>query len=622
MSHTPHYDVIVVGAGHAGCEAAHAAAIMGRRTLLLTLSLDAVANMPCNPSVGGSSKGHIVREIDALGGIMGVVADCTSLQSRILGQSRGPAVQSLRVQSDRRAYNARMKRLLESTPNLSLRQGEVCDITVADGRVRSVTLRSGYRYDCDAVVLATGTYLAGRVHVGEASYDSGPDCSAPSVLLCERLHELGVPLRRFKTGTPPRILASSVDYAALQSQHSESGVGGFSFDPSHYDGNALRDSAVCHITYTNQHTHDLIRANLHRSPLYAGRIEGVGPRYCPSIEDKVMRFADKDRHQLFIEPTGHESGELYVGGLSTSLPEDVQDDLVHSIAGLENAVITRYGYAIEYACVDTLHLYPTLGYKDILGLYFGGQICGTSGYEEAAAGGLVAGINAAAMLNGQEPLILSRSDGYIGVMVGDLTTKGTDEPYRMMTARCEHRLLLRADNADMRLSGYGHRYGLISDGRYAATQRRYAQIAEAIELLRQTVLPPSDAVNTMLAGAGTAPLTTGATAYALLCRPEVRVDLLRDVMALPYGDDVLRSAEIDVKYAGYIEKQRREYEREQKYENRRIPDGFVYDGIPGMRIEASKALARIRPMTVGQAAQVRGVNPADVTALVVALIRG
>lgn len=611
------YGVAVIGAGHAGIEAALACARLGVPTVLFTLNLDAVANMPCNPSIGGTAKGHLVREIDALGGEMGRAADETFLQSRMLNRGKGPAVHSLRMQCDRRAYHTRMKHLLENTPLLDLKQAEVVEIRVRDGAVSAVVTRLGAVFPVRAVVIATGTYLRGRVHIGEVSYESGPDGMFGPSLLSINLQKLGIPLLRFKTGTPARVKRSSVDFSTLEEQAGDNPVIPFSFETEDPGEN----TAVCHIAYTNAETHRIIRENLHRSPLYAGRIEAVGPRYCPSIEDKVVRFADKERHQIFIEPLGKDTEELYLGGLSSSLPEEVQMNFLRTIKGFEHIRMMRTAYAIEYDCVDPLALTPMLETKAVQGLYGAGQFNGTSGYEEAAAQGLMAGINAALKIKGKPPLVLSRSQAYIGTLIDDLVTKGTNEPYRMMTSRAEYRLVLRQDNADARLTPIGHQIGLISDGRFAKFQKKQQQIAEERGRAERTVLPPGAELNRFLEQVGTAPLATGAKLADLLRRPQVHYDALApfdpDRPVLP--EAVREQVEISIKYEGYIRRENTAIEQMHRLEQRSLPLDMDYRAISGLRLEAMSKLEAVRPINIAQASRISGVSPADISVLLIYL---
>ncbi len=615
------YDVIVVGGGHAGIEAAFAASRLGMKTCIFSISLDAIANLPCNPSIGGTAKGHLVREIDALGGEMGKAADKTFIQSRILNRGKGPAVHSLRAQIDRKAYQTEMKHRLELQPNLDIRQGEIVEVTVDENNcVKSVIARTGAEYLCRAVIISTGTYLKSRIIIGEFSQESGPDGVFPATELSQKLRDIGVELRRFKTGTPPRINKRSIDFDELEEQLGDENITPFSFE-TNPDG--LVNQVSCHITYTNSETHKIITDNLDRSPLYGGGgITGIGPRYCPSIEDKVVRFADKNRHQLFVEPMGLDTEEVYLQGFSSSMPEDVQIEMLHSLPGFHNAQVMRNAYAIEYDCADPLQLYPTLEFKKIGGLYGAGQFNGTSGYEEAAAQGLIAGINAALKLKGEPPLILNRSEAYIGALIDDLVTKGTNEPYRMMTSRSEYRLLLRQDNADLRLTPYGYEIGLISSERYSRFLTKRRMIEEETERLNKLVFPPSKEVNEYLESVGSQPISTGVKAAELLKRPQVTYESMRVIdKSRPENlpADVCEQVEISIKYAGYIDRQVKQAEQFKKLEEKKLPADIDYEKIDGLRLEARQKLSSIRPASLGQASRISGVNPADIAVLMIYL---
>lgn len=608
------YDIIVIGAGHAGCEAGLAAARMGKKTMIMSINLEAVAMMPCNPSIGGTGKGHLVREIDALGGEMGINIDKTFIQSRMLNTAKGPAVHSLRAQADKNRYHLEMKKTIEKQENLHLKQGEAVDLMIEDGKVCGVVMKTGSYYKAKAVILATGTFLASKVFIGESVTHSGPNGLAPSNELADSLRRLGLPLRRFKTGTPARALASTFDYDKMQAQEGDEKIVPFSF----MNDNLEKDQIKCWLTYTNERTHDVIRSNFHRSALFTGEIEGVGPRYCPSIEDKVNRFADRKRHQLFVEPEGLDTEEMYIQGMSSSLPEDVQHDFYHTIEGLENIEIVRPAYAIEYDCIDPLNLKINLENRTIENLFCAGQFNGSSGYEEAAAQGIMAGINAVLKIDNKEPFVLDRSEAYIGVLIDDLITKGTEEPYRIMTSRAEYRLVLRQDNADLRLTEKAYNIGLVSEERYGKYCHKKEAVASETERISHVIVHPED-INEFLIEKGSAPLKSAIPMIELMKRPQVTYDELyivdpdRPVLT----DHEKTMMEVQIKYDGYIDKQRRQIEKFKKLENRKLSPNTDYASIDGLRIEARQKLDAFKPLSVGQASRISGVSPADINVLLI-----
>lgn len=617
MNVVENYDVAVVGAGHAGCEAALACARLGLETIMFTVSVESIALMPCNPNIGGSSKGHLVRELDALGGEMGKNIDATFIQSKMLNKSKGPAVHSLRAQADKQEYSKRMRNVLENTDHLTIRQAEVSELIAEDGVIKGLKTFSGAVYNTKAVVLCTGTYLKARCIFGDISYYTGPNGLLAANYLSDSMRKLGIEIVRFKTGTPARVDGRTIDFDKMEEQRGDTPIVPFSFatDPD----DIQKEQVSCWLTYTNEQTHDIIRKNIDRSPLYSGVIHGTGPRYCPSIEDKVMRFADKDRHQVFIEPEGNYTHEWYLGGMSSSLPEDVQYDMYHTVPGLEHAKIVRNAYAIEYDCINPIQLKPSLEFKKIKGLFSGGQLNGSSGYEEAAVQGLIAGINAAMQILDREPLILDRSEAYIGVLIDDLVTKENHEPYRMMTSRAEYRLLLRQDNADMRLTEYGYKVGLISEERYKHLLEKKNMIEKEISRLKSIVIGGSDSVNDKLAQMNSTPLNNGTSLADLIRRPELNYDRIADFDPdrQPLPREVIEQVNINIKYEGYISRELKQVEHFKKLENKLIPSNINYDDISGLRIEARQKLKDYSPRSIGQASRISGVSPADITVLLV-----
>lgn len=615
MYELDYYDVIVIGAGHAGCEAALAAARLGCKTAVFTLSLDAIANMPCNPCIGGSAKGQLVRELDSLGGEMGRAADATFIQSRMLNKGKGPAVHSLRVQSDRVKYHTFMKSVLEHTENLDIKQAEVTEVCAENGKITGIKTRLGAFYPAGCVIITTGTYLGGKIHIGELNYQSGPDNVSAALQLTDSLKKLGLSMRRFKTGTPARVHKRSIDFSVMEEQEGDEYITPFCFDNTF----KLENKVKCYVTYTNAETHRIILDNLDRSPLYAGRIQGVGPRYCPSIEDKIVRFSDKPRHQLFVEPMGLDTDEYYLQGMSSSLPEDVQIKFLRTIKGLEHVEIMRPAYAIEYDCCDPLELYPTLEFKKISGLFGAGQFNCTSGYEEAAAQGLIAGMNAAMKIKCREQYIPDRTTSFIGTLIDDLVTKGCVEPYRMMTSRSEYRLLLRQDNANERLIPVGHKFGLVSDERYRKFLERKEMLEKETERIKKATVYPSEELNSMLESKGTSPITQGIKFIELLKRPQVDYrDLIRfDENAPELEHDIIDKLEINIKYEGYIKTQTEKIEQMKRLEEKKLPTDIDYKTISGLRIEAQEKLNKYKPLNIGQAGRISGVNPADVSVLLI-----
>ena len=612
------YDIVVIGAGHAGCEAALAASRLGMKTCLFTINMDTVANMPCNPHIGGTSKGHLVKEIDALGGEMGKNIDKTYVQIKMLNKSKGPAVYSLRAQADRKKYSQEMKHVLELQENLDIKQAEVIKYNIENNHIKSVITRTGGEYFCKCVILCSGTYLRGKIFIGEANYESGPDGVFPANFLTSSLNEIGINTRRFKTGTPARINSRSIDYSKMEIQKGDDDIELFSFE----DTNKLPNEQLpCYLTYTNQKTHDIIRANLHRSPLFGGDITGVGPRYCPSIEDKVVRFADKERHQIFVEPLGENTEEMYIQGMSSSLPEEVQIALYRTVPGLEHCEFTRPAYAIEYDCIDSTELKLSLEYKTIDGLFFAGQVNGSSGYEEAAAQGLIAGINASLKIKGKEPIIIGRDEGYIGVLIDDLVTKGTNEPYRMMTSRAEYRLLLRQDNADKRLTPIGYKIGLISEDRYKKFEEKYRNIEAEINRVKGTTIKPNETTNSLLDKYNSTRISSGVKLSDLIKRTELDYEKLAllDTERPSLSKEEKEEVNIEIKYEGYIKLQQEQIDNFRKIESKKLPKDIDYENIKGIRIEARQKLNKFKPDNIGQASRISGISPADISVLLIYL---